>query len=524
MAIARTRTVTLTGLNGHVVTVEAQCTSGLPTFTLVGLVDATLRESRDRVRAALSSCGIAWGEFRTTVSLTPADIPKNGSGADLALAIAILSARGLIPSEVIGHAVHLGEVGLDGTIHPIRGILPAVACAAEHGISKVFVPEVNRAEASLIPGITIISASHIAQVARYWGGQVPHMAAVHLDNSPALLQPRIVDQVPQSLPDMRDVIGHDEAKFALEVAAAGGHHVLMVGAPGSGKTMLAQRLPGILPPLDDAAAVDVTSIHSIAGMFQPEKGLIRQPPFRSPHHSVTKAALIGGGSATPRPGDISLAHRGVLFLDEAPEFSPAVLDCLRQPLEEGTVTIDRIRGRATFPAQFQLVMAANPCPCGYLGDRTRRCTCTSLAQRRYFARLSGPLLDRIDIHISVKASAGRVLAAHGRSDSSQDIAARVKQAQQRSRYRLRHTPWTKNCQVPGSWLRKSDNSLESTVMKRLSQAMDQGLLTLRGVDKVLRVAWTLADLEERDTPSTSNLAMALAMRIQGPNDDHHLAY
>ena len=310
------------------------------------------------------------------------------------------------------------------------------------------------------------------------------------------------------------MVGQSEARYALEVAAAGGHHLLMIGPPGAGKTMLAQRLPGILPDLNDADAVTVTSVHSLAGTLEAKKGLLRRPPLRSPHHSATRAAIVGGGSGLARPGDISLAHCGVLLLDEAPEFAPSVLDCLRQPLESGTITIDRARGRATYPAKFQLVLAANPCPCGKASAKGDKCTCSSLRRRNYLQRLSGPLLDRIDIQIEVMALSSSALRGLGQGESSSQVAARVAQARAHARRRLADTPWSLNSQVPGYWLRGPQADLDAQVLGLLELAMRAGL-SLRAIDRVLRVAWSIADLQGHERLTKTDVASAISLRSKG---------
>lgn len=524
MGLARTLAVALTGLEGHLVNVEAHSVSGLPGFTLVGLPDAALRESKERVRAALSSCGVTWGEHRLTVNLSPADLRKTGTGFDLALALAVLGALGVIPPDAsarLARVVLIGELGLDGSVHPVRGVLPAVAAAVEAGVQEVVVSAACESEARLVKGAQVRGVRHVGELVVGYGGRLGPTAAKALqqlldaDPPPERCAPRPTE--PAKGLDLADVVGQAQARHALEVAAAGGHHLLMTGPPGAGKTMLAERLPSILPPLAHQDAVTVTSIHSLAGTFNPDHGLMRVPPLRAPHHTATRAAVVGGGSGVPRPGDVSLAHCGVLFLDEAPEFSSGVLDCLRQPLESRTVAIDRVGGRATYPAAFQLVLAANPCPCGKAGGRGLECTCTSLQRRRYFSRLSGPLLDRIDIQVEV----GPVLAAElvdpEPCEPSAVVAARVLAARRRAGERLAATPWGLNAQVPGSWLRSSASGTDPRLVGRLMQALDKGLLSLRGVDRVLRLAWTLADLAGRESPTTTDLGDALCLRTQGGN-------
>lgn len=502
--IGRARSIALTGLTGHVIDIEAHIASSLPAFTIVGLPDAALQESRDRVRAAVGSSGLEWPNRRITVNLSPASLPKSGSGTDLGIAVAVLAAAGLVDAKAARRAVYVGELGLDGRVRPVRGVLPAVAAAVEAGLTTVVVPAGNLAEARLVPGADARGVATLAELARQLGND---KAVAPADS---VVQPTVVPAgsvAPAG--DLAEVRGQADARWALEVAAAGGHHMLMVGPPGAGKTMLASRLPGILPDLQAEDAVAATSVHSLAGTLDPASGLLIRPPFEAPHHSASAAAIVGGGSMLARPGAISRAHGGVLFLDEAPEFSVHVLQTLRQPLESGQIVLHRAHGAVRYPARFQLVLAANPCPCGKFYGPTGGCSCSALVRRRYFGRLSGPLLDRVDIQLDVHPVRR---GADPVGESTALVAARVGQARDRARGRLDELAILTNAQLPGAWLR---SMTPTAAMRPAYAAVDRGALTARGLDRVLRVAWTIADLSELDRPRESEVLRAMALRSRG---------
>jgi len=509
MGLGRTLGVSLLGLTGHVIEVEAHLAASIPGFSLVGLPDAALAESRDRVRAAVTSSAIDWPQRKITVNLSPASLPKSGSGFDLAIAVAMLAGAGVLDVARVADIVHLGELGLDGRLRPVRGVLPAVAAAVAAGHPRVVVPAANCAEAELVPGAVVLGAASLGEVAWRHGADIPRPPAV----VPAVTVAAVASAAsPQA--DLAEVLGQLQARAALEVAAAGGHHLLLVGPPGAGKTMLAARLPGLLPDLTESEAVEVTAVHSIAGMFDPGGGLIRRPPFEDPHHTATPAAVVGGGSGIPRPGAASRAHLGVLFMDEAPEFSPRVLETLRQPLEHGELVIHRAGGSARYPARFQLVLAANPCPCGKAVGKGLDCTCQPMARRRYWSRLSGPLLDRVDLQVEVHPASRAEIDGAGPAESSAAVARRVAAARGAQAERLAGTPWRTNAQVPGHWIRSALGA-DRALMTDLDRALDRGLLSLRGVDRVLRVAWTLADLAGRTAPGRSEIGQGLLLRTRG---------
>ncbi len=506
MSLGRTHAVSLLGLQGAIVEIEADISANLPAFVLIGLPDAALGEAKDRVRAAATNSGCALPNRKITVNLSPAALPKHGSGFDLAIALAVLAAAGTIEAASIERVVHLGELGLDGRLRPIHGILPAVVALARAGFETVMVPTGNADEAALVPGVRVVPVASLRDAAIWHGGQfAPEPVEPILFPAPP--------EVDEASAELGDVIGNEDAVEAMLVAAAGGHHVFLLGPPGAGKTMLAARLPGLLPDLSPEAALEVSSVRSLAGM-PVGRALITRPPLESPHHTATAAALVGGGSGVIRPGAAARASHGVLFLDEAPEFTSTVLDALRQPLESGVISIHRANAVAHFPGSFQLVMAANPCPCGQWGARDSDCTCAPHARRRYLARLSGPLLDRIDIQLRVHriTSAQLRLADEAPRLNTEIARRRVAEAREIAAARLSGTTWNLNCQVPGAWLRGPGARLPHTVTASIDRALERGGITMRGYDRVLRVGWTLADLDGADSPSADHIGRALYFR------------
>lgn len=502
MSYARVLCVGLVGVTGHLVEVEADLSAGLPAVVLTGLPDTALNEARDRVRAAVVNSGQSWPNRRITVNLLPATLPKHGSGFDLAISCALLAGAGELPLAPLEGVVVLGELGLDGAVRPIRGVLPMVAAAARAGVTRVIVPLANAREATVVPGVTVRAVDSLHRLVEFVRGAGPL-----LDPPPSGPLP------PTPGPDLADVAGQDMGRYGIEIAAAGGHHIALIGPPGAGKTMLAERLPSILPELDDASALEVTALQSIAGLLPSDGRLVRRPPFQAPHHSASVAALVGGGSGLARPGALSLAHRGVLFLDEATELAGAALQALRQPLESGRVVLARARGTIEYPARVQLVLAANPCACANpAGDQ--HCQCAPAARRRYQSKLSGPLMDRIDIQIKLNPlSAAQLMTSDTRGESSAVVAERVAKARASAAARWSAAGWRVNAEVPGPELRRPPWRLRPSDTASLRVSLDRGLLSARGFDRVLRVAWSIADLDGRDRPDEADVHVATRLRM-----------
>lgn len=508
MNLAKSFAISLVGLTGTVVEVEADISSNLPGFVLVGLPDASLSEASSRVRAAIVNSGLTYAARKITVNLSPAAVPKFGSSFDLSIAVAVLAATRPFPNSQFSNCVHIGELALDGSVKPVNGVLPAVMAAKRAGFKSVVVPASNYAEAKLVGSIEILPVNNLRQVAKIHGVvgeadaiQLPATQAESLSN--------------ETTHDISDILGQEQAVESLIIAAAGGHHMLMIGSPGVGKTMMAERFADLLPNLSSEESVETTAVHSIArnrGLIGSK--LLVRPPFEAPHHTASAVSLIGGGSSIPNPGLVSLAHNGVLFLDEAPEFQQPALEVLRQALETGEVVISRSAGVARFPARFQLLLAANPCPCGNALNPKVSCVCSAAARQRYMNKLSGPLLDRVDIRLQIHSlnATQKLMAADQKNrPTSEQARLRVTQARQISAERLSGTGFVLNAQVPASVLHKRFVATKDAT-KVLDLALKRGTISMRGYDRCLRLAQTICDLEQADRIDETHIARAVTLR------------
>ncbi len=500
--LARVRTAAVIGLQGHLVDVEVDISSGLPAMTIVGLPDAAVQEARERVRAAVRNSGYTFPMKRIVVNLAPADLKKAGPSYDLPIAVGILMSSEQVSADG-ARAIFLGELSLDGSLRHTQGILPMVALAREEGIGTIVVPEVDAPEAALVEGASVIPVHALDQLVGFLQGEIaisPYRPEERTDAGPVL----------NDITDLAEIKGQEHVKRALEVAAAGSHNIIMSGPPGSGKTLLARSLPSILPPMSNEEALEVTKIYSVSGLLPSDTPLLRQRPFRAPHYTISHAGLVGGGQ-WPRPGEISLSHRGVLFLDELPEFGHSLLEVLRQPLEDKVVTISRAQGRVTFPASFMLVGAMNPCPCGYYGDPFRRCTCSPGLVSRYQRRISGPFIDRVDIFIEVPHIDYEKLTDERLGEPSARVQARVRAAHDRQIERFRGRRLTSNAGMTPAEVREFCQ-VDDSARSLLKAAMKQLYLSGRAFHRILKLARTIADLEGAPVIKSHHIAEAIQYR------------